>query len=125
MSQVIRIVAVFMMLLFAGCATGRSTFVEGQRLEQQGNLDEAVKRYTQAAIENPDSKEVRARLLKAREDSAQVHFRKGQEALRLRNLEEAVTELETAYGLNPGLQRAQEYAAQASRLRDARIMVRE
>jgi general secretion pathway protein D len=106
--------------LLAGCAGGLNAFNKGQKLEKQGKLDEAIMKYAEAAAANPDAGEYRMRLLKASEESARVHFKRGEDYRAARNYDDAVREYQTAYTLDSSLDRAVQMSELAMKLRNSR-----
>jgi general secretion pathway protein D len=91
--------ALTLALLAAGCvSTGMRA---GQRAEQAQDYDAAVVEYTKVLKENPDNRDARLALERAKLRAALDHHNRG---LRLRNggrLDEALVELQIAAELNP------------------------
>lgn len=125
--QNIKRMIVFLCILpiLAGCAGGLAAYNKGQRLERQGKLDEAVMKYAEAAAANPDAAEYRMRFLTASTEAARVHFRKGEEYLGLKKYDAALGEYQTAYALDPSLERCGQMIDQLMKLKNCLKFVKE
>jgi general secretion pathway protein D len=88
-------------LLIAGCATTAAVRA-GERAELAQDYDRAVIEYTRALQTNPDNRDARLGLERARPRAAQDHFTRGRRHHAAGRLEEALVELQTAVELNPG-----------------------
>ena len=86
--------------LAAGCAT-TSALRAGQRAEQLNDYDRAVAEYTKALRDEPDSREARAALDRARLRAADAHFSRGRRLAAQDRFEEALSEFQIANELNP------------------------
>ncbi len=84
----------------AGCATS-GAFNAGLAAERRDAYDEAVVAYTQAALERPDDREVRAALQRARLRASEAHFIRGRRLHGLARYDEALVELQLAFDMNP------------------------
>jgi general secretion pathway protein D len=111
--------------LFAGCAAGLSAFNKAEKLERDGNLDEAVMKYAEAATANPGVAEYRVRYLKASEAAARVHLKRGDEFLDGEKYDDAVREYGAAFALDSSLGRARQQTELAIKLRNARVYYQE
>ncbi len=111
--------------IFAGCAGGLTAFNKGQKLESQGKLDEAVMKYAEASAANPGVGEYRVRLLKTCEKAARVHFNKGEENLAAKKYDDALREYQTAYTMDPSLERAGQMSDQVIKIRNSRVFFKE
>jgi general secretion pathway protein D len=109
----------------AGCTPGRAPFAKGLALEKEGRLDEAVLKFAEAASENPETYEYKARFLSVREKAALVHQKKGDELAGAENYPEAVKEYETALALNPSLEMSRQRADAVRKLIDSDQSVKE
>ncbi|GFE58752.1 cohesin domain-containing protein [Geobacter sp. AOG1] len=107
--------------LVGGCAAGRSAFVKGEELEQQGKLDDALLKYAEAATANPSVSEYRVRFLKAGVEAAKKHQKSGDAFLALKNYDEALREFQTAFTLDPSLQIARQQADHVLKLRSSHV----
>ena len=85
----------------AGCATA-SALRDGRAAEQLGDHDRAVAEYTRALESDPDSREARQALSRARLRAAQDHFTSARRLYASGRLDEAMVELQLATELNPG-----------------------
>lgn len=88
-------------LLLAGCAT-TAAVRGGQRAELAQDYDRAVIEYTRALQADPDNRDARQGLERARLRAAQDHFTRGRRHHAAGRLEESLVELQTAVELNPG-----------------------
>ena len=84
----------------AACAT-TTALRSGQRAEQLQDYDLAVAEYTRALRQNPENREARLALDRARLRSADVHFARGRRFASQSRFEEALVELQIANELNP------------------------
>ena len=87
--------------LFAGCATTTSVRT-AQLAEQQQDYDRAVVEYTRVLRADPDNKEARLLLDRAKLRAALDHFNRGRRLSSAGKLEESLVELQLAAELNPG-----------------------
>lgn len=88
-------------LLIAGCATTAAVRA-GERAELAQDYDRAVIAYTRALQADPDNRDARQGLERARLRAAQDHFTRGRRHHAASRLEEALVELQAAVELNPG-----------------------
>ncbi|WP_306534604.1 cohesin domain-containing protein [Geobacter sp.] len=109
----------------AGCGAGLTAFNKGERLERDGKLDEAVIKYSEAVVANPEISEYRMRLLKASEQAALRHLEKGDEYLALKSYDEALAEFQSAISLDPSLHRAKQASDKLIRDRNSRAYLKE
>jgi general secretion pathway protein D len=125
--QCVKMVSVLILsaAVLGGCAPGRTAFDKGQKFELSGNLDQAVLKYAEAAAANPEINEYRLRFLKASAESARQHLVKGDEFAKADNLKEALREYQTAYILDPSLDRAKQYSDEIGKLLNAQLMIKE
>lgn len=109
----------------SGCAAGRSAFNKAEKLEREGNLDDAVVKYAEAAAANPDVGEYRLRFLKASEKAAREHFAKGDRFFENKKYDDALREYQTAFTLDPSFIRAKQQGELAEKLRNAQFFFSE
>jgi general secretion pathway protein D len=88
-------------LLVAACAT-TSPMRAGRSAEQAQDYDRAVVEYTRALQANPDDREARQALDRAKLRASQDHFTRGRRFHATGRLDEALVELQLAAELNPG-----------------------
>jgi general secretion pathway protein D len=88
-------------LMLAGCATA-AAMRAGQSAEQLQDYDRAIVEYTKALQANPDNREARRALDRAKLRAAQDHFNRGRRFHAGGRLDEALVELQLAAELNPG-----------------------
>ncbi len=87
--------------LVSACATS-SAYRAGQHAEQTNDFDRAVVEYTKAARANPDDRNTRGALQRARLRASQEHFFRGRRLAATERYEEALVEYQLASELNPG-----------------------
>ncbi|HEY6363033.1 MAG TPA: secretin N-terminal domain-containing protein [Vicinamibacterales bacterium] len=88
-------------LAVAGCATS-AAMRDGTRAEQSQDYDLAVVEYTRELQANPDNRDARYSLDRAKLRAAMDHFARGRRLVAAERLEEALVELQLAAELNPG-----------------------
>jgi general secretion pathway protein D len=93
--------AVAVSLLLAGCATGGGFVRSGERAEQAQDYDIAVVEYEKALKANPDNRDARIALDRAKLRAAQDHLTRGRRLESTGRLDEALVELQLASELNP------------------------
>src|SRR5687768_13771198 len=86
--------------LSAGCAATTSLRA-GQRAEQLQDYDLAVAEYTKVLRTQPDNREARSALDRARLRAADAHFSRGRRFASQQRYEEALAEFQIANELNP------------------------
>jgi tetratricopeptide (TPR) repeat protein len=89
-----------MALALGGCATA-SPFRAGERAEHAQDYDRAVVEYTKAARANPDDRNTRLALERARLRASQEHYFRGRRLAAEEHPEDALLELQLASELNP------------------------
>ena len=118
------VVLICSLALLGGCASGRTAFDKGQKLEGEGDLDHAVLKYAEAAAANPESSEYRLQFLKASADAAKAHLVKGEKAFSAGRYDEALKEYQTAYGLDPTLETAKQQSEASRKLLISQAVLR-
>ena len=88
-------------LAVAGCATS-AAMRDGVRAEQSQDYDLAIVEYTKALQANPDNRDARFALDRAKLRASMDHFARGRRLYATGRLEEALVELQLAAELNPG-----------------------
>jgi general secretion pathway protein D len=111
--------------VLGGCASGRTAFDKGKKFELSGNYDQAVLKYAEASAANPEISEYRLRFLQASVDAGRVHLVKGDDYAKADDLKDALREYQTAYVLDPSLERAKQRADEIGKLLNARLLVKE
>ncbi|RNC68774.1 MAG: type II secretion system protein [Desulfuromonadales bacterium] len=114
-----------LLAITAGCGAGLTAFNKAERLEQEGKLDEAILKYAEASADNPNSLEYRQRLMIVSEKAAQIHLAKGDKLYTQEQYEEALREYQSAYSINPSLQRAKQRSDQLVRFLNSLTYFRE
>jgi general secretion pathway protein D len=89
--------------LIAGCATA-TAMRNGQQAEQLQDYDRAIVEYTKVVRSQPDNREARQLLDRARVRAALEHFSRGRRLEGGGRLDEALVELQLASELNPNNQ---------------------
>jgi general secretion pathway protein D len=83
------------------CATGAGSFKVARNAEMSQNYDLAVAEYTKLLRANPDSREAKQGLERAKLRASQDHFTTGRRLSAMGKLEEALVEYRLAAELNP------------------------
>jgi general secretion pathway protein D len=104
-------------LMMGSCAS-KSPIHLGERAEHAQDYDRAVVEYTKALHENPDNREARLLLDRARLRAAEQHFFAGRRLAASEKYEDALVEFQIASELNPSSGDID------TALRDARLKVR-
>ena len=99
--------AVVLVCLVAGCATS-AALRNGKNAEQLQDYDRAIVEYTKALRSDPDNREARELLERARVRAAIEHFSRGRRLEAGGRLDEAMVELQLASELNPNNQDARD-----------------
>jgi general secretion pathway protein D len=99
--------AVVVACLVAGCATSKA-LRSGKDAEQLQDYDRAIVEYTKALRSDPDNREARQLLERARVRAAADHFSRGRRLAGGGRLDEAMVELQLASELNPNSQDARD-----------------
>src|SRR5262245_56604601 len=84
----------------SGCATG-TAFRAGEKAERSADFDRAVVEYTKAVRENPEDRNARGALQRARIKASQEHFYAGRRLAASVRYDEALVEFQLASELNP------------------------
>jgi general secretion pathway protein D len=125
--QLTKIISILILSLtvFGGCVSGRTSFNKGQNLEATGDLDQAVIKYAEASTANPEISEYRLRFLKACAEAARLHVVKGDEFAAVKNYGDALREYQTAFTLDPSLERAKQQAGKVNKLVNSQALYKE
>lgn len=115
------IIPLLTLVLLSGCSGGRTAYQKAEKLEREGNLDQALVKYAEVAAAHPEIGEYRVGYLRASEGAARVHVKKGDAAFAAKNLDVALREYQTAYAMDPSLAIAKQQADLVLRLSNARI----
>ncbi|QOX78514.1 type II secretion system protein [Trichlorobacter lovleyi] len=113
------VVIVATLVALSGCSAARKNYNEGQDLEEQGKLEEAMYRYAEAVKNAPEESEYRVKFLNTRMAAARGREQEGDTLVKTGNYAGAVTAYQTAAGLDGSQPRLVQKAADAIRLRDA------
>jgi general secretion pathway protein D len=100
-------IPVVLVCLVAGCATSKA-LRSGKDAEQLQDYDRAIVEYTKALRSDPDNREARQLLERARIRAAADHFSRGRRLEAGGRLDEALVELQLASELNPANQDARD-----------------
>ncbi len=111
--------------LSAGCTAGRTAFNTAETLEKEGRLDEALLKYAEAALANPDMKEYRLRFLKIGEESARIHLKAADGFMAGKDYDNAFREYQTALSIDPTLERAKQQSDLVLKLRNSSLFYTE
>lgn len=93
--------ALLLVLGLCGCATS-SAFRAGQKAERQQDWDRAVVEYSRALRQNPDNRNYRLSLDRARLRAAESHVVSARRMAAIGRYKEALEEYRLALDLNPG-----------------------
>ena len=96
------VVLIAVALATSACATA-GALRDGQRAERARDYDQAVIAYTRALQERPHDRNIQLALDRARLRAAQMHYAEGRRLEREARWEDALTEYQIAYDLNPGM----------------------
>lgn len=113
------VVLILLFVCLAGCSTAQKKFSEAQELEEQGRVEEAMFSYAEAAKNDPESIDYRLQFLRTRQSAAQIRGRRGDELFEKGRYAEAVTEYQTASGLDASQARYAQKAREATIRQDA------
>ena len=91
-----------------------------ERHAAQGQWDEAVAAYREAARKDPYDESIKLRMEQAKARAAQEHFVVGRRLLKDGRYPEALQELKAAAALSPGIQEHQAVVVDVMRLKEAR-----
>lgn len=107
----------FLIFLVSACAT--SSYNRAEKLMEEGKYDEAIAHYQKALSESPRNFEYRIKLLRAKEASAQDHFKKGLKFMEENNFNDAEREFQMTLVLDPNYRNALNYLQDVKRKKDA------
>jgi general secretion pathway protein D len=107
-------------LLLSGCSAGRSNFNAAQGLEKDGRFEEAMYKYAEAFKADPEQSQYRLGFIKSKDAAAAARSKRGDELYAAGNFADAVTEYQTASGLDGGQGRYAQKADRAAQMRDAK-----
>lgn len=117
--------AICCLVLLTGCTAGRTAFNKAEELEREGRLDEAFLKYAEVSMANPDISEYRLRFINVGEKAAQIHLKKADEFMAAKKYDKARQEYQAASLLDPSLERAKQKSAEALKLRDSSVYLKE
>lgn len=105
-------------LLAFGCAAHKGIRL-GDQLAKEGDWEGAVFAYQEAIKENPRDIDLRKKLEAARSRAAEIHFAKGKELLKEKNILMAIEEFQKALALDPLRVEHQSTLAAALKVKEA------
>jgi len=88
-----------LVLATIGCAT--TSFRAGQQAERARDYDRAIVEYTRVLQERPNDRNAQLGLERAKMRASQTHYAEGRRLARFSRYEEALSEFQVAYELNP------------------------
>lgn len=109
------------LLALSGCSAGQRAFSKGEQFEAEGNYEDAMYSFADAFRKEPDTGEYRARFFRARETAATLRYKKGLELFERGDYVGALSEFQTAYGLDPTQEKYKQQMELATRLKDAQL----
>jgi general secretion pathway protein D len=92
------------MLALGGCATmpEKSSYLnQGKELGSQGDWDRSVQALQKAFHENPEDKEIRILLIRAKRNASLAHMSIGEALLKENRFDEAISEFQMGIALDP------------------------
>ncbi len=107
----------FFIIIISACSTKSYNLAE--KMMDEGKYDEAITYYQKALSESPKNFEYKMKLIRAKELSAQTHFKKGVKFLEEGNYTEAEKEFQLTLVLDPNYKNALNYLQEVKRKKDA------
>jgi general secretion pathway protein D len=109
----------------SGCSTADRAFSKGEKLEAEGNYEDAMYSYADAFRSDPETGDYRARFFKVRDKAAENRYKMGMDLYDRGNYDGALAEFQTANVLDPTQGRFKQKIIEATRLRNAQMVYRE
>ncbi len=109
-------------LLAAGCATTHaldSTLRDADKLAARGAWDEAVLKYAEARMKDPENMEYKMKYSRAKMEASRIHYERGEEHLADGNHEAAILEFQAAYILDRSFKKAEQKIKETRKLIDS------
>ena len=94
------LITAFLVLAVSGCAT-TSAMRDARKAEQRQNHDRAIVEYSKVLRLNPEDKEARIGLARAKHRASLAHFARARRLTAKNELDEALIEYQIAFELNP------------------------
>ena len=94
------LITTFLVLAVSGCAT-TSAMRDARRAERRQNHDRAIVEYSKVLRLNPEDKEARIGLARAKHRASLAHFTRARRLTAKNELDEALIEYQIAFELNP------------------------
>ena len=94
------LITAFLILAVSGCAT-TSAMRDARRAERRQNHDRAIVEYSKVLRLNPEDKEARIGLARAKHRASLAHFARARRLTAKNELDEALIEYQIAFELNP------------------------
>ena len=94
------LITAFLVLAVSGCAT-TSAMRDARRAERRQNHDRAIVEYSKVLRLNPEDKEARIGLARAKHRASLAHFTRARRLTAKNELDEALIEYQIAFELNP------------------------
>ncbi|MCK5826797.1 MAG: STN domain-containing protein, partial [Desulfuromusa sp.] len=125
------VVLLMVLLLFSGCAVGKTSFLKGNQALEQQNNDRAVIEFLAAVESNPSNHEYRMRLNDAKSKAALDHKRKGDHFFALQDYQSALQEYQLSTELNSstyvafdGLKKSRKYLQVETLVAEAQALLK-
>jgi general secretion pathway protein D len=115
------------MLVLGGCATvpETSNFLNaGKELASIGDWDRSVQALQRALHENPEDKEARALLIRAKRNASLAHMNMGEAFLRENRFDEAITEFQMSIALDSSNTKAESLLEKARAMKESEYQVK-
>ena len=106
-------------LMAAGCAGPQKFIVQGRRYCAQGDWDRCVRFFQRAHQEAPEDQEIKLMLQKAKWNASQAHMRKGEQLLKEKRYDEAISEFQMSIAFFAGNKKATTLIQRARKFRES------
>ena len=94
------LITAFLILTVSGCAT-TGAMRDARKAERRQNHDRAIVEYSKVLRRNPEDKEARMGLARAKHRASLAHFARARRLAVKNELDEALIEYQIAFELNP------------------------
>ena len=111
--------------LLSGCSAAKSAFNKGEKLESEGNFEEAMYSYADAFLKDPSAGPYRVRFFSAREKAANIRFKSGSDFFARGEYAEALEQFQAGLGIDPSQARFKQQAEITARMKEAQQAYRD
>lgn len=115
------------MLALGGCATvpeKTNLLNAGKELASMGDWDRSVQALQRAFHENPEDKEVRILLIRAKRNASLAHMTQGNAFMRENRFDEAITEFQMSIALDPSNTKSESLLEKARGLKESEYQLK-